>query len=430
MNNVKMSLILFLILALLAAACAPTTPSPTPPPTATLEPTVAPTLRPTFTPTTLVRVTSTEATEVRDTSTPTGEPAEAEALPGASDTPEATATPLPPTPTAPEFTPTPAATRAAGPPPALSGTLFFPVFDTAAQTYHIYKLDLESGEIDVFIEEASQPAVTPNGERIAWRSWQAEQRGLLSRPLDGTDVWPMVTFHEAARPDWAPDGERFVFPGQLEPDRQSRLYLFTGIGEEPFIEIQRHGSPIIGRVPAFLPEGDDARIVYQGCVEDDCGLMFIGSDGTNPKFLQRTFPDDTAPAVSPDGSQIAYMSRSSGYWQVKVVNTDGSGQRPLTDDWYWNGLPAWSSAPPGGGTGGAHIVFVSTRDDNWPDQFELVDNAESQFRLWVMDADGGNQRPLHDFTFKLDGVPEGVPAYQAGGWIEERLVWISGQVAP
>jgi Tol biopolymer transport system component len=132
--------------------------------------------------------------------------------------------------------------------------------------------------------------------------------------------------------------------------------------------------------------------------------------------LQLTeFQDDTAPTVSPDGRQIAYMSRNSGYWQVNVVNADGTGLRRLTDDWYWNGLPTWSPD-------GRYILFVSSRDENWPDNFQLSEN--SQFRLWVMDADGGNQRPLDDVTFRVDGVPAGVPAEQVGGWIEERMVWL------
>lgn len=420
MNHTKIGLIVLLLAGLVLAACAPTTPEPTPLPTHTALP--AATLRPTFTPTTLARATA----------EPTAKPTEAQATRLPTNTPESvapqptepTATPLPPTPTPPALTPTPAATRAAGPPPKLSGTLLFPVFDPVGETYHIYQLDLDSGEMEVFVEQASQPAVTLTGGRIAWRSWDPEQRGLLSRPLDGVDVWPMITFHEAARPAWSPSGEQFVFPSRQEPDRESRLYLFTGIGDEPFIEIQRNGSPIIGRTPAFLP---DDRIVYQGCVEDDCGLILMNADGTNPEFLQNTFPDDTAPAVSPappgggtGGTQIAYMSRgsdSSNYWQVKIANTDGSGQRPLTDDWYWNGLPAWSPD-------GQYIVFVSTRDDNWPDRFELIDNAAAKRRLWIMDADGGNQRLLNDFEFRLDGVPAGVPGYQVEGWIAERLVWL------
>jgi hypothetical protein len=388
---------------LIVVACGPT-PAPTPLPTDTPLPTG--TLRPTYTPTVLAQATTTATTTIGAADeVPTSETARTPASVGSGGrTPE-------PSPTPPENTPTPAATRAAGPPPKLSGTLLFPIFDSTEQMLDIYRLDLASGQMEKFIEAGSQPAITPDGKRIAWRSWKQDQRGLLSRPIDGTDIWQMIQYNEAGRPDWAPDGERFVFPSRQEVDRVSRLYLYTGIGSEPFIEIQRHGSPVIGRTPAYLPDG---RIVYQGCEESVCGLFVMNEDGTNPQKLTG-FEDDTTPAVSPDGATIAYMSKASGYWQVNVVNADGSGQRRLTDDWYWNGLPVWS---PDGET----ILFVSTRDENWPDNFVLSENA--RFRLWIMDADGGNQRPLNDFSFRLDGVPAGIPDHETGGWIEERLIWL------
>ena len=383
---------ILILLSLILAACGGE-PEPTAVSQSTSEP--AATLRPTFTATIPVQPSNTPPppTKVPPTTRP-----------------ESSAT-LPPSPTPMEETPTPAATRSQGTLPKLSGTLLFPIFDTTAQTYHIYRMDLATGEMEIYIKEASQPAVTLTGNRIAWRSWKADQRGLLSRPLDGVDIWQMISFTEAARPDWSPDGQRFVFPSRQEPDRQSRLYLFTGVGDEPFIEIQRHGSPIMGRTPVFTPDG---RIVYQGCIENTCGLYVMDADGANPRQLTNA-KDDTVPAISPDGRRVAYMTMQSGSWQVAVVNLDGSDQRRLTDDWYWNGLPVWSPD-------GKHIIFVSTRDENWPDNFVLSENT--QFRLWVMDADGSNQWPLHDNTFRLDGVPAGAASHEAGGWIEERLVWL------
>lgn len=384
--------ILVVLLSILAACGA--TPVPTSTPTAMPLPTG--TERPTFTPTGPVEATQPPASTVAATNTPAVE---------GEETPEASPTP-------PENTPTAAATQETGPLPKLRGMLLFPAFDTTAQTYHLYQMDLATGQTERLIEQASQPAVSWDGTRIAWRSWKPEQRGLLARPVDGTDIWQMIPFNEAARPDWAPDNERLVFPSRQEPDRESRLYVFTGIGDEPFVEILRHGSPVIGRTPVFLPDG---RIVYQGCVENDCGLFVMDGDGANPQRLT-DFKDDTTPAVSPDGQRIVYMSMSSGYWQVNIVNLDGTGQRRLTDDWYWNGLPVWSPD-------GRYILFVSTRDENWPDT--LAPNDNSEFRLWVMDADGSNQQLFNEMTMRLDGIPAGVAQHEAWGWIEERMIWMS-----
>jgi len=108
-------------------------------------------------------------------------------------------------------TPTPAATRASGPAPRLRGFLIFPVFEPGDQTYHILGLDLEAGRLSRVVDEGSQPTVSLAAGRLAWRSWKHDQRGLLSRPINGTDVWQMIPFNEAARPEWAGDGERFVF---------------------------------------------------------------------------------------------------------------------------------------------------------------------------------------------------------------------------
>ncbi|MFN2220200.1 MAG: hypothetical protein ACK2UA_16455, partial [Anaerolineae bacterium] len=112
---------LILVSGLILAACGS-------PPTPASEPVA--TLRPTFTPVTPEQPTAentptaySTATAVPDSDTPT---------PGSGT--ETAATPEP--------SALPAATKATGPMPKLSGTLFYPVFDTADQTYHIYRMDL------------------------------------------------------------------------------------------------------------------------------------------------------------------------------------------------------------------------------------------------------------------------------------------------
>ena len=50
---------------------------------------------------------------------------------------------------------------------------------------------------------------------------------------------------------------------------------------------------------------------------------------------------DRAPAWSPDGATLAYVSERSGWWALHSSGRDGAGERQLTDDEADYGEPAW-----------------------------------------------------------------------------------------
>jgi TolB protein len=114
-------------------------------------------------------------------------------------------------------------------------------------------------------------------------------------------------------------------------------------------------------------------------------------------------PSDTAPAPSPDGSKIAFMSfnRSGNNWEIWTMNPDGTNLQQLTENNNADGLPTWSPD-------GQSIAFVSDRGGAWA--------------VWVMNADGSNQRKLFD----MKGSPDGNIIYDefnSRGWLEERISW-------
>jgi TolB protein len=48
---------------------------------------------------------------------------------------------------------------------------------------------------------------------------------------------------------------------------------------------------------------------------------------SNPKL--REPPSNVAPAWSPDGRSIAFLSNRDGPWRIYVMRADGSQQRPM-----------------------------------------------------------------------------------------------------
>jgi hypothetical protein len=362
---------------------------------------------PTVTPTRLTRPTLTaaelalesEAVSQTEASTST-QAAELMVSPSQSVTREPTATvTLAPSPTA-TSTPEPLPGYVSRDlPPArnatvLRGRFIFPAFDSRMGTYHIFSASPDGDDRVLLATEASQPAVSADGQRIVFRSWKADNRGLVERGIESDDVWRFNSYVESARPTFAPDGQMFLFHSR-EAGEAPAVYRTTGADYEV---LRRDGAPIQGEAPAWTPDGN--HFVYKGCLGGGCGLILSSLDGS--AGTQLTFdPSDTNPAVSPDGQNIVFMSYRTGNWDVYKVSIDGTDLTQLTTDLTNDGLPTWA---PNGRT----IAFVSDRDGAWA--------------MWAMNVNGKNQRPLFDLQGSIDGQVQ-VDVQNARGWLEERIVW-------
>ncbi|MBE7467557.1 MAG: PD40 domain-containing protein [Anaerolineales bacterium] len=276
----------------------------------------------------------------------------------------------------------------------ISGRIVYAGFNPGTNNFDLWLADVATGEQTGIASAASQPAFNKDGSLLAYRSWALDSRGIFFRDFIGGRGGQVTRFVEDGLPTWSPDGFSFAFATRREGDRVPRIYRGDQMGQGDFsIGFQ-------GEYPAALPDG---RLVVRGCLPSgDCGMFLVGANGGGETKISSE-RSDTAPAPSPDGSKIAFMSSGRGAtnWEVWVMDTNGSNPRRLTDNGNNDGLPTWSPD-------GKSIAYISDAGGVWS--------------IWVMNADGSNQRKL----FAMKGTPDGYVLHDkdnSRGWLEERISW-------
>lgn len=219
--------------------------------------------------------------------------------------------------------------------------------------------------------------------------------------LDQTGLHEIPTAADStfAKAAWAsPDSIIF------DSERDVRRHIFRmGLDGSRVVELTS-GATIQER-PAISPDG--STIAFADIVDAnlgaDLGLHLANADGTNSRALVEGDTGggwfDTSPAFSPDGRWIAFervVDFDAGLGGLFLVGVDGSGLRRLTDDSLGAGYPRWSPD-------GQQILFTQ--------HLEAVTFGPGP--LWVVDVAGGKPRPLTDlkdpgWSFEGDWSPDGL----------------------
>jgi TolB protein len=197
-------------------------------------------------------------------------------------------------------------------------------------------------------EVDDQPAWSPDGGRIAYRSFAAERDGdIWIMNADGTgkrqltlDPLPAVT--SESRPAWSPDGARIVYASALFD--QADLWIIPAAGGQA---TRLTSTAENDTDAAWSPDG--TRIAFRRNFAGDSDLMFIAPEGGAPTRLQLA-GYQLLPAWSPDGRMIAFTQSAgpSDVPQLRTIRPDGSGNTLRTTD------PAWG--------GGGNASFIRRRN--------------------------------------------------------------------
>lgn len=110
-------------------------------------------------------------------------------------------------------------------------------------------------------------------------------------------------------------------------------------------------NPASDMYPAVSPDG--TKIAFSSSRDGASGIYVMAINGKNVVRLTKDTTPNQDPTWSPDGKQIAFESFRDGHSEIYAMNADGSNVRRLTTS-TTSMEPAWSPD-------GTRIAFTSTR---------------------------------------------------------------------
>ena len=267
------------------------------------------------------------------------------------------------------------------------------------------------------------PALSPDGSTVAFTRWTGEDGTLWLIDVDGNNERPVLgETKQAKHPTWSPDGQQIVVnfqhEGRLDPkqDCQNLIELGDDRPDIPWnVDPDSVEVKLIDFIPylcwtlppdphwglrvtdveggsfedlpsdtyAYGPEWDPAnpwRVVSSGIN----GLVQLDVNRSEQWELTDRREDHT-PIFSPDGRYIAVAFKNNEGYDIHRLNSDGGGRVILTKTPLWvTAQPGvnrpWNNVSPAWSPDGSQIAFLTDRTGRW--------------EIWVMNADGSNQRPM------------------------------------
>jgi hypothetical protein len=286
-----------------------------------------------------------------------------------------------------------------------TGRIAFAFYDPA-RSGKVFEINIVnpdgSGRYIFPIENVSEPDLSADGTRMAFRSWGTYEnlRSLAVANLDGSGIQAIGGFWEDALPDWSFDDKRLVFASQREGDRRWRMYVVNPDGGNEHTLRRADMANLFGEEPTWSP--DNQAIAYRGCdpTGNRCGLWAMSEDGVIFNLLIEDW-QAAAPAWSPRGDKIAFMSARSGNWDIYTIDVDGTDLAKVTREPSIDGLPAWSPD-------GKWLAFLSDRDGDWG--------------IYIVRSDGSDLRRV--FAFNGGNFsPPAQDVFESYSWANEQISW-------
>lgn len=157
-----------------------------------------------------------------------------------------------------------------------------------------------------------------------------------------------------------------LFVSDRDGARNKELYAMDFDGRNPR-RLTNHHSLVLN------PDGRAGKVVFTSYVHRFPQIWMMTADGSGQKELPTGLELNASPALSADGTQIAFSGSAKGNADIYVVNASGGGLRRLTSTRALEASPDWSPT-------GRQILYTS--------------DQTGTPQIWVMDAEGTGARRL------------------------------------
>ena len=192
-----------------------------------------------------------------------------------------------------------------------------------------------------------RPAISPNGNRIAYQGWDGNDFEIYTDDLAGGNRF-QVTHNDVRdeNPYYSPDGKRIAYSGLTRTDWE--IFTIDARGGRRF---NVTNDDAYDYYPDYSPNGKKIAYAAKDTRAQDTEIRTIKATGGRPFTLTNNAMDDLAPSYSPDGKRIAYMhysdpdrpERAAAIY--KIAAGGGKGLLVTANGGTGALFPSWGSVP-------------------------------------------------------------------------------------
>jgi TolB protein len=199
------------------------------------------------------------------------------------------------------------------------------------------------------------PAVSNDGTRLVVSRYTGPYTtDLFTMKIDGQDVRRITNGPgRNEEPSWSPDKSRVAFRSSRDGDYNYEIYAVNSDGSGL---TRLTNNNLNDFHPVWSPDG--RRIAFHRYIGDLASsaseIMVMNADGSGEVRLTNDGTGDFTPSWSPDGRTIAFSRVADGSSEIFTIGSNGRRMTRLTNNAFPDWAPVWSPD-------GNRIAFISDR---------------------------------------------------------------------